>query len=88
MFDFFNLFGGEIDMKKGKIVISRIALFVIVCIGGLMCGCIFSPYAAGEVVSPVPAVKIWDKGRHNAFTDLIRFKGKFYCTFREGTVTG
>lgn len=27
--------------------------------------------------------KIWDKGRHNAFTDLIRFRGKFYCVFRE-----
>lgn len=28
--------------------------------------------------------KIWDKGRHNAFTDLIRWRGKWYCTFREG----
>lgn len=28
--------------------------------------------------------KIWDKGGHNAFTDLIRFKSYFYCTFREG----
>lgn len=28
--------------------------------------------------------KIWDKGDHNAFTDLIMFKGKFYCSFREG----
>ena len=27
--------------------------------------------------------KIWDKAPHNAFTDLIRFEGKFYCTFRE-----
>jgi len=27
--------------------------------------------------------KIWDKAPHNAFTDLIRFDGKFYCTFRE-----
>lgn len=28
--------------------------------------------------------KIWDRGRHNAFTDLIRFQGRFYCVFREG----
>lgn len=28
--------------------------------------------------------KIWDKGKHNAFTDLIRWKGRFYCVFREG----
>jgi hypothetical protein len=28
--------------------------------------------------------KIWDHGDHNAFTDLIHYKGQFYCTFREG----
>lgn len=28
--------------------------------------------------------KIWDGAEHNAFTDLIKFEGKFYCTFREG----
>lgn len=27
--------------------------------------------------------KIWDKGPHNAFTDLIRFKDRWYCSFRE-----
>lgn len=29
--------------------------------------------------------KIWDKADHSAFTDLIYFKGKFYCSFREGS---
>ena len=29
--------------------------------------------------------KIWDSAPHSAFTDLIRFKGRFYCSFREGT---
>ena len=29
--------------------------------------------------------KIWDDAPHNAFTDLIRYENKFYCTFREGT---
>jgi hypothetical protein len=28
--------------------------------------------------------KIWDAGRHNAFTDLTRFKDRWFCTFREG----
>lgn len=28
--------------------------------------------------------KVWDAGRHNAFTDLIRFRDTWYCTFREG----
>src|SRR5690242_489517 len=36
--------------------------------------------AEPEVIS---VAKIWDKGRHNAFTDLIRWQGKWYCTFRE-----
>jgi len=30
-------------------------------------------------------VKIWDKAPHCAFTDIVRFKEKFYCTFREAT---
>ena len=28
--------------------------------------------------------KIWDQGNHNAFTDLTRFKDRWYCVFREG----
>ena len=28
-------------------------------------------------------LKIWDRAKHSAFTDLIRFKDKWYCTFRE-----
>ncbi|MBN1125890.1 MAG: exo-alpha-sialidase [Sedimentisphaerales bacterium] len=27
--------------------------------------------------------KIWDQGKHNAFTDLIRFQDKWFCAFRE-----
>src|SRR6266576_3613655 len=29
--------------------------------------------------------KIWDRAPHNAFTDLVRFKGNWFCVFREGT---
>lgn len=28
--------------------------------------------------------KIWDQGAHNAFTDLVRFRGRWFCAFREG----
>jgi hypothetical protein len=28
--------------------------------------------------------KIWDEAPHNAFTDLIRYDGRWYCVFREG----
>lgn len=35
---------------------------------------------AAELVS---VEKIWDAGRHNAFTDLIRFRDRWFCVFRE-----
>ena len=38
---------------------------------------------AEETVPEVTVRCIWDAGRHNAFTDLIRHDGKFYCAFRE-----
>lgn len=38
--------------------------------------------AAPEIVS---IRKIWDQAPHSAFTDLIRFQDKWFCTFREGT---
>lgn len=31
-----------------------------------------------------PVREIWKGGRHNAFTDLVRFKGGWICVFREG----
>jgi hypothetical protein len=39
--------------------------------------------AAAEEPRIVSVQKIWDRGPHNAFTDLIRWRGKWYCTFRE-----
>lgn len=32
----------------------------------------------------ISTTKIWDKGGHNAFTDLCSFNGKYYCCFRQG----
>lgn len=43
---------------------------------------IVTPATAGEL-KILSVEKIWDQGRHNAFTDLIRWRGKWYCTFRE-----
>lgn len=31
----------------------------------------------------VSVTKIWSSGKHDAFTDLIRFGGNWFCTFRE-----
>jgi len=32
----------------------------------------------------VDARKIWDQAPHNAFTDLVRFRDRWFCVFREG----
>ena len=32
----------------------------------------------------VEVKKIWDEGPHNAFTDLVRCRDRWFCTFREG----
>lgn len=40
-----------------------------------------SQYAQKHCVS---INKIWDNGKHCAFTSIIKFKGKYYCSFREG----
>jgi hypothetical protein len=29
--------------------------------------------------------RIWDRAAHNAFTDLVRYEGVWYCVFREGS---
>jgi len=46
--------------------------------------------SAAQAGSPIElelleAKKVWDKAPHNAFTDLVRFKGKWFLTFREAT---
>lgn len=47
----------------------------------LLCCCTASASAQEAVL--VETIKLWDKGNHNAFTDLVRFKGRWYCAFRE-----
>jgi hypothetical protein len=39
--------------------------------------------ASNNTPQLVSAKRIWDAGQHNAFTDLTRFDGKWFCTFRE-----
>ena len=48
-----------------------------------------SAWAAMGAEAPVTAelvrvVKIGDGAKHNAFTDLVRFKDQWYCAYREG----
>ena len=54
-------------------VLSTAALMVVMTSSSLQA-------SKPEIVS---VVKIWDHGEHNAFTDLIRFRDSWWCTFRE-----
>ncbi len=62
---------------------TRFRLQLLACLlfvaGGL--GTVPAPMALGDEVE---VTKIWDTAPHNAFTDLVRWQDKFYCTFREG----
>ena len=42
--------------------------------------------AADDTTKPVlvDVERIWNEAPHNAFTDLVRFKDRWYCVFREG----
>jgi hypothetical protein len=57
-------------------------LFVIVCIGFFACT---SSKKATNQPGQIEVSKIWDTAPHSAFPDIIRFKGAFYSSFREGT---
>lgn len=40
--------------------------------------------SAAPPLPPIRVSKIWDHAPHNAFTDLVRFQGRWFCVFREG----
>ncbi len=56
--------------------------YVIVVLFLTWVSCVFA--AAPVTVELVDVRKIWDRGPHNAFTDLVRWNDAFYCAFREG----
>src|SRR5881397_3200135 len=41
-------------------------------------------FAAPADVTLLSVRRIWDAAPHNAFTDLVRFRGEWFCVFREG----
>ena len=44
---------------------------------------VFASVATAVIPEIVSVKKIWDIDKYHCFTDLKRFKGKWYCTFRE-----
>ena len=59
----------------------------IVCsllLGILVVGLCDFTRAQGVRARLIGVEKIWDHASHNAFTDLTRWRGQWYCAFREG----
>ena len=52
---------------------------LVICMTLVCCNCNSTP-PGGYSYS---IEKIWDNGNHCAFTSLIKFNGKYYCSFRE-----
>ncbi len=52
-------------------------------IAGLLL-CLSAIAARADEAKLVEVRKVWDAAPHNAFTDLVRFQGAWYCVFREG----
>jgi hypothetical protein len=53
------------------------------CLSAFICGSPLLLAAPADGPQLVSVKKIWDGAPHNAFTDLTRFGGKWFCTFRE-----
>ena len=62
----------------------KLAIGGTLCITVLVSGITLSAEERKRSMKMIEIRKIWDKAAHNAFTDLIRFGGQWYCAFREG----
>ncbi|MBF0433389.1 MAG: hypothetical protein HQK83_19080 [Fibrobacteria bacterium] len=62
------------QVVNGKVTRQFISTLLLVC--GIY---------AQDKVELLSVKRIWGSAPHQAFTDLIRFKGKFFCTFREAS---
>jgi hypothetical protein len=57
-----------------QLTIAALAAFAVLISGSTQ---------AADGPELVSVKRIWDKGPHNAFADLIRFQDRWYCSFRE-----
>ncbi len=54
-------------------------------VGAIVLGSCLAAISGTFAAEPklVHVERIWDRGQHNAFTDLVRFDDRWWCTFRE-----
>ncbi len=64
-----------------NLVCRMIVYALLLVVSGLDSRVDAKPPVRAELVQ---VQKVWDRAKHNAFTDLVRWRGKWYCAFREG----
>jgi hypothetical protein len=67
--------------------INRLLVFLVGAVAALSCFNHRLVAQSKDVRAPelIEVRRIWDKAPHNAFTDLLRHDGQWYCVFREGS---
>ncbi|MGE3777859.1 MAG: hypothetical protein AB7F89_11780, partial [Pirellulaceae bacterium] len=72
-----------IDLTGNRFVCRQTLCKFFLC---LLCS--RSMMRAEEAPSLVVVRKIWDQAPHSAFTDLVRYRNRWFCTFREADAHG
>jgi hypothetical protein len=67
-----------------RLAISLAALVFVSLVFGVTTGVAVAEGPKRLAPELVSCERIWDRAPHNAFTDLVRWRDKFYCAFREG----
>lgn len=69
-----------INGLKHLVILAAPVLFLIIAVSGMQ----MDVRGVDDPLKLIEVRKIWDKAPHNAFTDLVRFQGRWFCVFREG----
>lgn len=62
---------------------AALAVTLCACVSAFLSLGLAVPAAHAAKPQLVSVQKIWDRGQHNAFTDLLYHQGRWWCTFRE-----
>jgi hypothetical protein len=72
-----------LERQHAECPVCRIVPLALACLVAAHSSALGEETAVQRYV--VSVERIWDRAEHSAFTDLIRFQGDLYCTFREGS---
>lgn len=74
----------KIDFHDLRMAVFFLASVAVNCADGRQLAAAENQQPALQKPVLIEARRIWSKARHNAFTDLLRHQGRWYCVFREG----